>query len=309
MNVFTLIILDVILPIFTLIGVGAFLHRKFNLDMGTLSKLNTHLLLPVVSFLSIYESKMAGETLFHIIGFLLLQSVCMIILSVGIAKVAHMDRSLSAAFQNSVVLFNSANYGLPISQLVFQHNPFGASIQIVIIIFQTMLTNTWGLKNSISASISGLGAVKEFMKNPVFCALLLGFIFHALSIQIPTFIMTPMENLSTSFLAIALVTLGAQSAHLNIKQVSRPLVLSLAGRLVLSPLVALAVIFALGLDGVTAQALFIASSFPSSRNSALLALQYGNHPEYAAQTVLVSTILSSVTVALVVYVSKILFPY
>jgi malate permease and related proteins len=71
--------------------------------------------------------------------------------------------------------------------------------------------------------------------------------------------------------------------------------------------VGLLVIFILGLTDITAQALFIASSFPSSRNSALLALEYDNYPEYASQAVLLTTIISSITVAVVVYLSKILF--
>jgi malate permease and related proteins len=77
--------------------------------------------------------------------------------------------------------------------------------------------------------------------------------------------------------------------------------------LVISPAIALFIIFTLQLDGVTAQALFIASSFPTSRNSALFALEYGNHPEYAAQVVLMSTLLSMFTVTTVVYLSTILF--
>jgi predicted permease len=39
----------------------------------------------------------------------------------------------------------------------------------------------------------------------------------------------------------------------------------------------------------------------------MFALEYDNHPEYAAQTVLLSTLLSSFTVALVVYLAKIVF--
>ena len=40
MSVLFLILLNVIVPVFFLIGAGAFLHRKFHLDMNTLSKLN-----------------------------------------------------------------------------------------------------------------------------------------------------------------------------------------------------------------------------------------------------------------------------
>ena len=130
---------------------------------------------------------------------------------------------------------------------------------------------------------------------------------HILVIPIPAFIWHPLQNVSNAFLAIALVTLGAQSAYLQFKQLSSALIFSLLGRLVVSPILALILILLLHLEGTTAQALLIASSFPTSRNSAVFALEYGNHPEYAAQVVLLSTLLSSLTVTVVVYVSKLLF--
>jgi hypothetical protein len=85
------------------------------------------------------------------------------------------------------------------------------------------------------------------------------------------------------------------------------IVLSVLGRLVISPAIALGLILLMGLTGTTAQALFIASSFPASRNSAQLALEYNNYPETAGQIVLLTTILSSVTVTFVVYLSGIIF--
>lgn len=308
MDVLFLIILNVILPVFSLIVAGAFLHRKFALDMNTLSKLNTYLLMPAVSFANVYQSKMGGDTLLHILSFLVIQNLCLMMLSSGISRLAKFESSLSSTFKNSVVLSNSGNFGLSVSQLVFQHNPLGLSIQVVVMIFQNLLTYTYGLFNSVSVDNKGFKAMKVFLKNPVFYAFLLGLFLHALSIKIPGYIWTPIENTSNAFLAIALVTLGAQSAFLTINRFSTPLVLSLIGRLILSPSIAIIIILTLNLEGTTAQALFIASSFPTSRNSSLFALEYGNHPEYAAQAVLMSTVFSMITVTAVVYLSKMLFP-
>jgi predicted permease len=229
------------------------------------------------------------------------------LLSAMLAKIFKFDRSLSATFKNSVVLNNSGNFGLPVSQLVFHENPLGTSIQVVVTIFQNFITYTYGLMTSVSVNTKGLGAMKEFFKNPIIYALLLGMIFNALSIQIPFFIWRPIDDISNAFLAIALITLGAQSAFLKITKFSLQLILSLVGRLVFSPIIAFIIILVLNLEGTTAQALFIASSFPSSRNSALFALEYKNHPEYAAQAVLLSTFFSSITVTIVVYLAKILF--
>lgn len=307
MNIFLQILVNVILPVFLLIGAGVILHRKFNFDMNTLSKLNTYFLMPAVSFVNIYQNEIGGETLLHILGFLMLQSVSLMLLSAGIAKAARFDSRVSSVFKNSIVLVNSGNFGLPVSQLVFHQNPLGASIQVLVMIFQNLLTYTYGLLNSVSTDKNKLTAIKEFLKNPVIYAFLLGLLLNTLHIKIPTFLWEPIKNTSNAFLAVALVTLGAQSAFLKFSRFSLPLVLSLSGRLVLSPAIALLIIMTLNLEGTTAQALFIASSFPTSRNSSLFALEYGNHPEYAAQAVLMSTLLSMITVTTVVYLSTILF--
>ncbi|WP_134686117.1 AEC family transporter [Brevibacillus migulae] len=307
MNVLFLIVYQVILPVFALIGVGAFLHRKFSFDMNTLSKITTYFLLPAVSFVNIYESKMNGQTFIGILGFLILQNLCLIVVSTAIAKVAKFDRALSATFENSVVLNNSGNFGLPVSQLVFHANPLGASIQVVVSIFQNLLTYTYGLMNAMSVKSKGTSAVREMVKNPVIYAFLLGLVMNHFHLQLPSVLWKPVENAADAFLAIALVTLGAQSAFLRFEGISLPLFLSLVGRLLLSPLIAVCIIFVLGLEGTTAQALLIASSFPSSRNSALFALEYDNHPEYAAQTVLLSTMLCSITVTIVVYCAQMFY--
>ncbi|MCM3411781.1 AEC family transporter [Metabacillus litoralis] len=307
MNVFLTILLNVILPVFLLIAIGAFLHRKFTFDMGTLSKLNSYLLMPAVGFANVYQSKMGGNTLLLIISILIVQSMFLMIVSSLLSKMFKLENGLSSAFKNSVVLSNSGNFGLPVSQLVFQNNPLGLSIQIVVMIFQNLLTYTYGLFNTVSVNKKGMQALKIFLRNPVCYAFLLGMFFQITSLRLPGYIWVPVENISNAFLAIALITLGAQSAFIKITRLSKPLILSLLGRLIVSPTIAFIVIFLFNIEGTIAQALFIASSFPTSRNSSLFALEYNNYPEYAAQAVLLSTLCSMFTVTIVVYLSEILF--
>jgi malate permease and related proteins len=307
LTVFSGILLHVMLPTFFLVGLGAFLHRIFHFDMNTLSKLNVYVLLPAVGFANIYESNINGDVLLDVLAFLLLQNGALIAISTVMAKLMKLDRSLSATFQNTIVLNNSGNFGIPVSQLVFNQQPLGLSIQIVVTIFQNFLTNTYGVFNFISASEKKGKVTAEFLKNPIIYALLLGLLFRSMHIPVPSFIWSPLQNVANAFLAIALLTLGAQVAYINLKQLPPLLYLSVFSRLLLSPAVAAVIIFALHLEGVAAQALFIASSYPCSRNTALYALEYGHHPDYAAQAVFVSTLLSSVTVTMIVYLSKILF--
>ena len=75
----------------------------------------------------------------------------------------------------------------------------------------------------------------------------------------------------------------------------------------MGPLLALAMIYLLNIDGIVAQSLFIASSFPTSRNTSTIAMEYQIEPELHAQIVLFSTLFSIVTVTVVIYLSYILF--
>jgi predicted permease len=307
MNILLMILQNIILPVFILIGVGVFLHRKFNFDLNTLSKINFYYLIPTVIFVKIYQSSFSIELLVNILTFLIIQTLLLYLISRLITKMFHFDSGLSASFTNSVILNNQGNFGLPVNALVFRNDPFTMSIQIMVMTFQNLLTFTFGLFSVGQDKHRGFSFLNGLVKMPVLHGLLFGLLLNVLDVAIPSFIWIPLENASQGFLSIALITLGAQVAYLNLGSNYLPIYLSSLSRLIISPIIALCIILGLGLDGLTAQALLIASAFPTSRNSALLALEYKNQPEFAAQAVLVSTLLSSLTVTVIVYIAQVLF--
>ena len=52
----------------------------------------------------------------------------------------------------------------------------------------------------------------------------------------------------------------------------------------------------------------ISSSVPAAVNTALIAVECDNYPDFASQVVMVSTLLSSVTLVVVIYFARLLFP-
>ncbi len=56
-------------------------------------------------------------------------------------------------------------------------------------------------------------------------------------------------------------------------------------RLIVGPVIALVIIKLMGLEGIIAQALFITSAMPTSVNSSVIAQEYDNYPELAAELV------------------------
>lgn len=299
---------NIIVPILILLVIGAVLQRKFKFNLRAISNLITYCLMPAAVFINLYETKIEYKVLLEIIWYLLIFSLVLMIMSSLICKFLKLDNEESAILKNSIVLINSGNYGIPVSQLIFQANPLGISIHIIVLIFQNIITYTYGLYNLISTTKSGVEIIRELMRLPIIHAMILGGLLNGFQINIPEFILIPITHLSNAFLAIALLLLGAQLAQIQFKTIlNKMVIVSTIGRLLISPAVALCLIFIMGIDGIIAQALFIASSFPASRNSSTLAFEYDIQSDLAAQIVLFTTILSSFTVTLVIYLSVVLF--
>lgn len=304
---FVFIILDVILPILILMLIGAILQRKFQFNLKQLSTLITYCLMPAAVFVNIYDIRIEIDLLLQIIYYLMLYSLSLIIVSHLISKTLKLEKGESAALKNSISLMNSGNYGLPVSQLIFSQNPVGVSIQIFIVIFQNLLTYSYGIYNLLSATKTIGSIIQSFLRLPVFHALILGILFQSFKIQLPNSILLPLNQLANSFVAIALILLGAQLSNIKLNFFHRVITWALIGRLLMGPLVAFAMIYLLNIDGIVAQSLFIASSFPTSRNTSTIAMEYQIEPELHAQIVLFSTLFSIITVTVVIYLSYILF--
>lgn len=304
---FLFIILEVLVPILLLILLGVVLQIKFQFDLRQLSTLITYCLMPASVFVNILNVNIKLAVLLQIIYYVLLYSLILIIFSHIICKLLKLNPSQGAALKNSISLMNSGNYGLPVSNLIFSHNPIGVSIQVFILIFQNLLTYTYGIYNILSATKTLKEILISFLRLPVFHALIIGIIFNFFDITLPKPILLPLNHLADAFIAIALIVLGAQLAKIKINFFQRVITWSLFGRLIAGPILSLMLIHLLNIDGVVAQSLFIASSFPTSRNASTIAMEYQVEPELHAQIVLFSTLLSSITVTTVIFISYILF--
>ncbi|MFY3791259.1 AEC family transporter [Ureibacillus sp. MALMAid1270] len=308
MTYLSMIFFQIVAPILVLLIIGAILQRKFSFNLKALSQLITYCFMPVAVFMNLYETTVNLSVLAQVAIFIILFIGSQMIISHYIAKLLKLNRTESAVFKNSVVLINSGNYGIPVAQLVFHSQPIGVAIQVILVIFQNVTTYTYGLYNLISATKSGSQILKDFLKMPIVHALVIGVILNILNIKLPVTLEIPLNHISEGFIAVALITLGAQLSQIEIRtMINKTIVISCFTRLVVGPAIALLVIWILGLDGVVAQSLFIASSFPTSRNSSSLALEYDVESNTAAQTVLFSTIVSCLTVTFVIYLSTILF--
>lgn len=299
------ILLNNIIPLCIMIIIGVVLQRIFELDIRTLSKLNFYLFSPAVIFKLLYTTDipvaLIGQVLLFFGVFMALQYALLEL----VVRLRGYEGGMRAAMRNSVLFYNSANYGIPLNQLAFAANPFTLSIQVLVMMMQSLLPNTYGIYSVNAHKTSIAGIRRQIVSQPVIYVIPLAFALNWAAVPIPVYLSTPLDYVANAFIGTALLTLGVQLGSMKRQgglggKRQLDLVLSLSLRLLAGPALAALTVWMLGIDGLAAKALIVSSAVPTSLSSVLLAVEFDNEPEFSSQTVLLSTVLSIVTVTAVI---------
>lgn len=310
MQVFTFILFNNISPIFIIIALGYILTKKFELDIYTLSKLNFYIFIPSLVFVKVYQTDIKIDFLkAFLFGITIL--ICLALLGWIISYLMNHKASKANALLNSIMFYNSGNFGLPLIMLVFGSTPhvsYAVSIQIMILLIQNLATYTVGFFNAGRGQMHYLDSIKKIFEMPaiygIAAAVLLKFVDFDFT-QLPVW--TALEYLKNGLIPVALLTMGAQLYNTDFKFKSMDIYAASLTRLLGGPVLAYLLINILGIEGVMAQVLFISSSVPSAVSTALIAVEFKNEPDFASQVVMTTTLMSAVTLTAVIYLSNIIF--
>jgi predicted permease len=304
MSIFVHILWTNVLPMSVMIALGVMIHRAFSLDIKTLSKMNFYLFSPAIMFDLLYNTAISMSLIGKIMFFLVLFMVAQYIVVEVVIRIRGYSPGMKSAMRNSVLFYNSANYGIPLNQLAFAGNEKTLAIQVIIMMMQSLVPNTYGIYN-VNAHKADMRAIRRtILSMPVIYVIPLALLMRNFNVPIPQPLATPIDYLSNAFIGTALITLGVQLGSMEWK-IKRSLLIdvSLSGmlRLLVGPLLAWLIVWLMGLDKLTAAALIVSSAVPTSLSSVLLAVEFDNEAEFASQSVFVSTILSIITVTAVIF--------
>jgi len=306
MDIFLQILLHTILPIAIMVLIGAGAQRFLKVDVRTLTNVLFFVFSPAIMFKMLYEANIKLETagqvvLFFAVFFTLLMGVAEIYV-----RLRGLRGGLRTAVRHSIIYYNSANFGIPLNQLVFAGNPFTLTIQLIIMMFQNLLPNTLGIYMVNAHKMRAKDAIKVVFSYPPVYVIPFALACKGFRVPIPEPLYTTLDYMTSAFIGLALLTLGAQLGSMKWRIV-KPDVLfaSNAIRLLVSPALGFLTVWLLGLKGLLAQALVLSCAVPSSLSSMFLAVQFDNEPDFASQAVFTSTLLSvftvSATIALIRY--------
>ncbi|MFO8011746.1 MAG: AEC family transporter [Phycisphaerae bacterium] len=306
----------VVAPIVVLAGAGYLVGRRVEAAADVLAKTLLYLLIPAFVFRNILDSDLGGAEYGRIIAFSAAALAALYVLAQVASRLRGHDRPLRGAFTNSVILYNSANFGIPVMALTFsfaaEEQTYAVAVQIIVAACQGTAAYTVGALIAAAGS-EGVGrAMKQVLRLPFIYALAAALAMKAAGLGADVLrgvplVWKPLSIISDAYVAMALLTLGAQIARVRLVRVPLDLVMSAGLRLVAGPLVGLGLVALLGLEGLLAQVLVIGVSGPSAVASAVVAIEFENRADFAAKAVMLSTLAAAVTVPVVIFAAQRLF--
>ncbi len=315
----------IVMPVLLLAGTGFVLQRKLGLDMLTLKRLNFYFVMPAIIYFSMVNSQVAWGQAATVIAFTLALLAVMAALTLSIAALRGIPSNQRRTMLLTTILHNSGNFGLPLQKFAFRGKSVdgrdlsdaAASLQAYVMITQNLFTFTIGI-------LIAAGGKKDrhwkdnllhIVKFPPIYALVAAFLTHQIrnwmgpetSSQVARGLSPIYDYLvyvKNAFIAVALLTLGAQLALVGKLARKYPVTWSVGLRLLAGPAIGVGLIYAFGLSGFVAQMLLISTSSPTAVNCMLLSMEFENHADYAARSVFYSTLLCPLTVTLVIYLAQ-----
>ena len=318
------IITDNILPLILFVVIGYLMDRRFQLNVASLTKLTFYLVLPCFIFYSIYSAEL-DMNLVNVFLFCCFQMFLLSAAGVLIGKLRGFTPGKTEAFKNGTMFSNNGNIGVALIALIFTNAPYGTdtnapylaealAVSTMTLVQMNMTLNTIGLYQAGKGKLTPMDSIRVILHMQVLYTLFAVFTIKYIGFDMTATPLWPVfQNCANALVAIVMMALGMQIHRSRISFGDVDAWIGCVLRLAGAPLLAAALIFlwnafGTGFSNVTSQVILIMSSVPSAVNSVLYAVEFKNCEDFATELVMMSTFVSCVTMTLVIYAARLLFP-
>src|SRR4051795_8469913 len=301
------VVIAALLPVFILIVLGVVLKRtlmRLDTQWNGLERLTYFVLFPMLLIQTLVKADLSKVPVAGVGGALLLSTLAMSLLCLALRPaLARLDID-GPAFTS---IFQGAIRWQTYVALSVSANLFGdvglalASVAMVAIIPLVNVFSVDVLAHYASPEKRSAGSIAmTVVRNPLIWACVIGLVLNVTHIPLPKLWHEVADALGRSSLAIGLLVTGA---GLQLNGLFRP---SLAAsvtvflKLVLMPVIAVALALQFGIDGSNLAVVTICSAVPTASSAYVLARQMGGDAPLLAQIITLQTILAAVTMPIAI---------
>lgn len=297
-----------IVVLFSLILVG-FICRKTNLVSDRAQKDVTNIVLyamlpaTIVKTMTKPIDKDAIEMLLTMIVITVISYVFITILSILVSKRFHLPANQRDVLFGGMSFANITFMGLPVQEAVFGSEAVFFTIMSQLVIFEIYC---WSIGLSILEKHKNGGkfhiSIKEVLKKPGVFASIIGLILLFAKVELPPMLDNFVTMLGKGISPLAMIAVGFMLANSNIKEAVRNKYLYISSfvKLLVIPLVMIAVLYVLNIRGLMMAIPVIEMAMPTAAYLAMLSAIADNDTTLASEQIFVSSLLSLITIPVIV---------
>lgn len=304
--------LRVILPVFLLMALGYFLRRIRLIDgqfTKQANKLGFKVLLPALLFYNVYQSDLHSIFDGSLVAFAAVCILAVVAVLFVCIPLIEKDPAKCGAMIQGIFRSNYVIFGVPVAVNMFGQSaaPLASMLAAIVIpmfnLLAVVVLELFSPQKSKGGSAAGR-IVLGIVKNPLIIGTVLGVVFVLCGIRLPAVLETFVSDVSKTATPLALLVLGADFEWRAVGTYRKQIAICTIAKLVVLPAVVLPIAVALGFRGPALGLLLILLAAPTAVSSYAMADQMGADAVLASQLVVFTTVLSSLSLFVFVFLLK-----
>ena len=291
------VFVDVLTPVFVIVGVGYLVAGRMKVDAGTLSKLAYWILGPAFIFDVLAGTDLQGDVVLRVVLVSLATMVVTGLGATGVARAMGRSSSQTSATMLTSVHGNVGNFGIAIAAFAFGEEalPLAGIVMVTV--------NTAGILVGVAAATSRTArpavAVRTAFLAPMALAVIPAVIVNVSNSTLPVFADRPIGLLANALIPMMLLTLGIQLGQMDRPHVGSVVAVPIAAKLIVAPSVAALIVAIVGPTGLAGQVVIVQAAMPAAVFTSLVALEHDMEPDLVTTIVLAGTLVSVLTLPVV----------
>jgi hypothetical protein len=282
-------VLSVVFPVFCTIGAGFVFARFKKIDLAPILDILLYVTIPALVVSSLSQNPIRFADLAAVWG-----SVLIVVGLTGAAGFAYLrvtGKSEHRGFLLTSMFMNSGNMAMPLALLAFGQE--GLSITVLYYIAVSLLVYSVGVFVA-----KGRDGFREIFKLPLIYAAVLALALNFSGLKLPGPILGTVDMIGAATIPLMQLSLGYALRSTRLYMLSTSIwgtLVRIGGGLVVS----CAAVALLGIDGVVADVIILASVMPSAIINFVMSRKYSLDGELVASIVALSTLASVVTTPII----------
>jgi len=290
------VFLNVILPVFGIVALGALIGRRLELQTQTLTRAAYYVFVPAFIFQAISGANVPLDSAVKMISFIVLTHLLAAFVAGGIARLLGKSKEMIAAFIMIAMFGNVGNYGLAVIRFRLGDVALvPATIYFVAIIIAAFIVCVGAAGWARGGS---KGAIWGVLKTPALWATVPALIVSSDGLAVPLMVSRMIGLLAEAMIPVMLFALGLQLLEQKRVALSGDVLLACGIRLLLAPALAFVVAIPFALGPIENGAGILQAGMPTAILVAIISKENNIVPDFVISVVVVSTLFSLVTLTL-----------